>query len=611
MSYWFEGKKGEAATSIFETVDAIQDEQAGMRERYVASSSLYLDRDITGFKPGEFSHVGYDAFLNDEMTFNVVRSVVDTLVSKLTVEKPSFKYLTSNGTEILQSNARKFEKILIGEVEQNRLHAKSRRALKNMAICGNASMRIWMHESGKVCVRPVHPAHVTIDSNAAIDGEPMSRFEDCYVSRHSLIAAFPDKKDIIKSATTEEITGTSNSSQFRSLVKVREAWRKTEGKLQGRYVIAIDSGTLLDEDYDDDFFPYADMVYIDGFLGWHGIGLVENIAGIQRELNGVLDKVKGQHEIFGNAFLYKPRDANINDVDINNNARYKIIEGTQPPTIILPAPFSQQDIQYIQMLRQAAFDFAGIGEFSATSSNPAFPRLESAKALRFEQDRVTERFSETANSYNEMMKRAGQLIMLYKGRQKGKWQETGQARKLLESVDWSLLDGDGSKYHLTVSTISALPRHPSGRIAEVTEMAKSGLITREQALQLFDLPDLEKFNRLTNASIEDLETTFEYMLTEGEYVPPLPFQDLSTGLKLGTSYWLRSRMDGVDEEKLDLVARWLQEASDMLSPPPEEPPPGAAPAMPVQPQDALAGLPADPMAAQMLGQAAATLPQAA
>lgn len=612
MAFWYKSEDNALHTSIFETVDAIQREQSALREEYRANTSLYLDKRVQGFRPGEWSTSGLDdLFPGRDVSWNVVRSVVDTLTAKLTVEKTAFRYQTRNGSELLQANARAFEQILAGEVKCTDLHQKSRRTVKNAIICGNASNRVWS-ENGKVYVRSVHPDMITIDSNACLNGEPLSRFEETFISRDSLHSMFPKSQRVISEASSELIENSPNGGGFRDLVRVIEAWRRSANGEPGRYAIVVDSGTLHDEEYKDEFFPYADMKYGDGLLGWHGCSLVSGIAGSQRMLNQMWERVQGQNEIFGPAFIFKPRDAHITDSDVEDNRWYKIIEGTQPPQVIMPPGFSQHDIQLIQILKQSAFEFAGIGEFDATGQNPAFPRIESARGLRREQDIRTKRFSEVANSYVEMMHETARLIMLSNARLQGKWAAKGRARELLESVDWSDLQGEQSKYHLKFANISALSSHPSGQIEDVTELAQSGLITREQALQLLDWPDLEKFNRLTNASIEDLERTFEHMLTEGDYVPPLPFQDLATGLKLGTSYWLRARMDGAEESRLDLVARWLQEASDMLSPPPEEPPPGPGPegGLALAP-DPLEGLPADPAAAQQLTQAAAILPEAA
>ncbi|MDH3600137.1 MAG: hypothetical protein OEU26_10915 [Candidatus Tectomicrobia bacterium] len=604
--FWFTAEKNKLHSAVKDTVDAIRQDQDGQRDDYLRYSSLYRDREVSGFKPGEWNLLsGRNLSVGDTVSWNVVRAVVDTLVSKITLEKPSIRFQTMNGPEVLQRKARLLEQFSLGALRDTKAWSHARTALKHAVIYGTGAVKVWASE-GRPQMRAVHPDRLVIDDNAALDSPPLSMFHTEFMSRSRLLQLFPKAKSSIGMSDSQSVMSRSGMN-FRDLVEVVEAWRLPTAGNPGRHSIIASGGTLWDEPYSRASFPFAFIRFGEDLQGFHGISLVEQIEGCQREINRTLDKIRGNLEHLAVAFIFKDRNSQINDVDLQDNEYFKIIEGLSPPTVITPPVIHPQVIQYLESMWARAFELSGISQLNATSSNPALPRLDSASALRFFQDIQTERFAEVAGQYNEMIERLTMLLLQAGKELQGKYRAKGIAKDFIRMIDWSDVSLDDDQFHLSVSTISGLPRHPSGRRAEVQELAKAGLISREQALQLLDWPDLEKFNKLANAAIEDLENTFEHILSTGEYIAPLPFQNLQMGVQMGTSYYLRARMDGADEANLSLVARWLQEASDLLTPPQPDSP--ELPAAPVPSGGGgLEGLPADPFAAQALAQAAATLP---
>jgi hypothetical protein len=71
-------------------------------------------------------------------------------------------------------------------------------------------------------------------------------------------------------------------------------------------------------------------------------------------------------------------------------------------------------------------------------------------------------------------------------------------------------------------------------------------------------------------------------------MPPEPSQSLKLGIQMVTAAYLRAKNNDVEEEKLDLLRQWVEEAMALTNPPAEEAPPIE---MPTAVPAGVAGLP--------------------
>ena len=99
-----------------------------------------------------------------------------------------------------------------------------------------------------------------------------------------------------------------------------------------------------------------------------------------------------------------------------------------------------------------------------------------------------------------------------------------------------------------------------------------------------DFPDIEQFNKLATAQIDEAEMLVEQILENGNYFPPEPFSNLELHLKYFQAAYTRARTDNVPEDRLELMRLYMQECMTLLQPPapipmPEIPMPGAGGAL--------------------------------
>jgi hypothetical protein len=57
----------------------------------------------------------------------------------------------------------------------------------------------------------------------------------------------------------------------------------------------------------------------------------------------------------------------------------------------------------------------------------------------------------------------------------------------------------------------------------------------------------------------------EQMLEKGVYIPPEPFSDLELSIRVIQSAYLRAKINGVPEERLDLLRRYIEDCVNLLT----------------------------------------------
>ena len=609
---WYEQDKFNAHSVAFNTVTAIENDQVRYYEQYKIYASLYKDQQIVGFTPGEYRRSQEDLG-SEQISYNVIRSCVDSLLSKIAMNHPAPKFLTNNGSEDFQESAKQMEKFVNGVMLEQKVQDKTVKQFRDSLIYGIGFIKIFGMDDD-IKIENIHPSRMVWDNNAALDCEPNELFQKTYMDKSKLIALFPKNKNDIESAKVKTIN--SSLSIVRELVEVWECWRKGTTENPGRHIIFSENTTFFDEPYTKDSFPFSVMRYSDDVMGWFGIGLAEQLDGIQFEVNSVLYKIQRNMKLLSVPYLIKEKGSNVADEHLLNNDEARLVEYTgTKPEVVTPPAVNQQVFQYLEQLYQRAFEIAGISQLSATSQKPS--GLNSGVALRTFNDIETQRFSIVARRWeNLFIDIAKNIIRTAQGlmNEDEGYEVRFVGNNIVEKVNFKDVDLDESKYVLQVYPASSLPNTPAGKLQSVIELVQSQMIDPKEGRALLDFADLEKSNRLATASIDDLEAMFEHFLSKGKYIAPLPFQDLPMGIKLGVSYYLRAKMDGVKESRLDLVLRWIEEASDMLSPPkpPVEPaplpvaqlenvpipgamPPSMMPVEPIEPPPLDSELPIEPV----------------
>lgn len=245
----------------------------------------------------------------------------------------------------------------------------------------------------------------------------------------------------------------------------------------------------------------------------------------------------------------------------------------------MPQTVSGEVFSHLDRLYNRAYEISGISQLSATSLKPA--GLESGVALREYSDIETERFVIVGQAYESaFLEIARQMIDLAKdASEQGKTYEViSYGDKEIEKIKWSDINLREDQYRMKVYPASLLPTTPAARLQTVIEMSQAGLIDKAETRSLLDFPDIEQYNKLATAPLDEAEMLVEEILEKGKYHPPEPFSNLQLHLQFFQRAYIEAKINGAPEDRLDLMRRYMQECFKLLQPP--APPVAAMPGEP-------------------------------
>lgn len=565
FQYWWELPKSSVHESIFGIVRFLDQNQGYRQQANIRHMRLYGNLNVLGMTANTYSQTASVSSPFDRISLNVVQSCCDTVTNKIAKNKPKPTFLTFGGDFTLKKKAKMLDKFVQGQFYNTEFYAKAQAVFKDAAVFGTGAMKIY-REDGEICAERVFIDELQIDDAEAIYGNPRSIYQRKYVAREVLAKMFPTYKNQIMSAQKAEQHSPAHKNISNNVLVV-EAWHlpSTKDSNDGRHIICINNQTLIDEKYSKDYFPFIFMRWNPMLLGFFGQGLAEQLVGLQVEINKILRVVQLSFHLMGSPALLVEAGSGIVAAHLNNEVgRIIKFQGTKPDHFA-PPPVSNQLLEHLDRLYMRAYEIAGISQLSAQSKKPS--GLDSGRALREFNDIESERFMVIGQMYEKFFcDAAKQFINIAKeiAADKGDYVVKVKGRKFLEQIAWSEIDLEDDQYQMQVFPTSMLSQTPAGRLQDIQELIQAGFIDKNYALKLLDYPDLEGYMNLANAAIDDIEDTIEAIMDKGEYSSPEPYQDLATGIKLMQSAYLKARTDNLEEEKMELMRRWISEASLLL-----------------------------------------------
>jgi hypothetical protein len=92
----------------------------------------------------------------------------------------------------------------------------------------------------------------------------------------------------------------------------------------------------------------------------------------------------------------------------------------------------------------------------------------------------------------------------------------------------------------------------------------SGLIDPDTGMELLDFPDLDRYKNLKFAARDLIREVVDNIVEEGKYFSPEPFMDLKYGMLYATQVYNHSRLHNVEEERLELLRRFIENCDAIL-----------------------------------------------
>jgi len=603
LAPWWEEKNSTKAASIMLTAASYLKESQNYRYRQMSVyARLYGNHSLYSFAGAQSSRVDdIKGLPQDRPTFNLIQSVTDTLVSRISQSRPQPVFLTNAGDYKQRTLSKKLNNFVAGEFFHTKVYDKATTMLRDACVGGDGVLHVYETPDARVGVERVISTELLVDPNEAMYGEPRQLYRIKLVDRRVLAANFPKFKATIEQAAkaTPEATSTNSSKTVSDLVMVVESWHlpSAPGAGDGRHMLACSAGDLIDEEYTKDRFPFVFLSYSSRLLGFWSQGVAEQLMGTQLDLNSILYTISRAIKLVGVPRVFQEEGSKVSNVAHNNDIGVIVkYRGTKPSYEVAPcnAPelYAERD-----KLIQYGYQQAGVSALQAASQKPL--GLDSGAAIRSYDDISTDRFAALHRRYDNVFVELAYLIVDKAkdiAERDGKYATVYPGKNGTQEVELPKASLITDNYVIQCFTQSSLPKDPAGRLAKITEMIQAGMISISEGRRLLDYPDLEQVEKLANAGEERIFQILDDIIESGKYQPPDPFMDLELATTLTVQYinlYTQARLEPEKAQMLRDFFSQIQALKQAAQPP--APQPGAPGAAPNTPQASPEPLPQSPL----------------
>lgn len=530
---------------------------------------------------------------------NWAQQAVDTISALVCSPKIAPFASTKGGAPEQQRRAEQLSNIIEGTLSENEWEAIKEEGVLDALVCGLGAWHVG-HDGERVVIERVLPFDLLIDDSDTRYRSPRCMYRRMYLDRHVVLAEYGEASQELAGSKASRRTAILAAPVARPLestvgstgdrIEVFEAWhlRSSRKAKDGRHVIAVNGATLVDEAFNRDTFPIVVYVPRRPAMGIWGIPVMRQLAALQLESEQLGEKFQLSVKRMGGAHMLVQNDSLVSVEQLTNDVGTIIRYGGQiPPKEWTPNAMGDQIVAYRESLPSTMLRVIGTSDFAARSEVPAGLSQASGVALRTFEDAESKRLVHFHRELERAVERVANEV-IHAARDLVEYGDPAPVRRAaggktegFASLDWKACLIDASDFVLRVSPISALPQSLSAKYALLQELFNQKLIDREAFMSQLGIADLESETSLQTADQRLLDRTIADMVIDGEYRSPEPTDNLALILSRGALHISRLRDNGVDDERVDLVRQYLDDARRMIEaatpPAPAGPPPGPMP----------------------------------
>lgn len=551
----------EIQKAVVTAFQAIESRQETRRINDAIHLGMYERRTITSLDGADWAYNALNEY--EDPRENVPKSVVDSAVAKIGSKRPRMIQMTNGAEWELQNKARKRTLMIEGVIHEQKGYKKGRAVFKDAGIFDNGHMAVYADPMRKkVMFERVLDNEIRVDDLDGKYGNPRSLFRHKIISRAELQAAYPGKTHAYNIAHAGLIVGGTDPESIDDPVSILEAFHLPSGPdaKDGRHVICTDQGCLVDGTWARERFPLATFRWKDRPLGWRGMGIIEDVEDLYRQLTELDDKIEAILDGCTNR-VFIEKNSQIDVEDLSNDTDGKAIcryIGKPPVFSNDPGP-SQELFMERERIKRAIFEHLGLSQMFSESKKPA--GLTAGVAIREAKDIESERFTDVYQAWDEFWLDVGELTLdaledlveMVPAKEVIVNVPTGGT---LESIQLSDVDMERSKYQMQIRPASMLPKEPAGRLSTLHEMAGMFPDAATYLYGKMSSPDVDDVMSLLSAGGDAIRYDIE-KLNEGEYITPEPFLELGAAMKMALAGYMKARNGGASEKVQEAFRNYL------------------------------------------------------
>ena len=319
------------------------------------------------------------------------------------------------------------------------------------------------------------------------------------------------------------------------LTLLNEKYRK---KLKGINIEYVDVGWYYDienhtkavyiqqnnqvfiEPYDRPTLPFVFIHYSNPVLGSDATSIVDLLYGIQIEIDTILQKITEASRLNPALTFFVPEGSQVKVSQLNNRVGNVVsyrptpnMTGS-PVTSATPAFIDDQYIQLLDNLKTTAYELTGISKLSAQSAKPV--GIDSGLGLRTITNIESERFQVQFNAVIRMyVEIARCCIEVFDPKE----DILPKDQKRI-NLKWGDIVEEYENMSIQYSGADALSKDPATKLQQLQVLAQAGVISQTRIAQLLEIPDLESGYSFANNSLTVVLAVIDDCVMKDEYAIP-------------------------------------------------------------------------------------------
>lgn len=575
LKWWTERNGKDAASTLWQWVDKQRSVWTQDAIGDLVAESIYSDVPIVA--GGRLGPTGRMTGIGGLNPLNKIKSLVDTGTARLTKVRSMPVISADDATYQEKRFAREQSRVLRRKMGNGDMETVAPELIRDFIIRGTAWGKV-VRCYGDTEFQRVPAYEIVYDHREALHAK---KWEDLSTIAHvrpeprdRLLKLYPEQADLIKAAPPFKrldpwMTYTYVGPELADMVEVAEAWRlDPDDDGDGQAILVLRNGTFCRRPRRAAHFPLVPVYWTAPTRGvGRGTGLVYEQAAAQQWINEILDDAREGIRNGSQLRVFQPKQGGANKHHLKaakNGVTVIEHEGVEPK-YVAPDPVSKQAWAIAFQMAEQMEVTSGISAWVSQGKNPLGANA-SGKALDTMDDIQSDRFAHVESGWQqgrvgvglrhveearEMHDEAhGKVEHVYD--EQPKPIEKKQLAAWIRDNAWPDVDLDGGDYHLTLEPENFITGQRGGKLAEVNEAAKAGLIPDPSlTAALFDEPDIARANRGILGPVRRIEQCLSDLANPKiPYIECAPDPEMNRGLArlLAVGELEQAKADKADEE---------------------------------------------------------------
>lgn len=490
-------------------IDGVLQQRTYQAARYLNDVTIDLNY-LTEWNEGLWNYRFYnlqDSDLAQSPKINVIKSVIDTLVSKLANQKVRPYLNPVNGLFSTRKIAKQAQQYFDIVYDKEHVQEKVSKAYRNACIFG----------IGYLFYNPF---------TKTIDVPGTWQVGICNTEK-----GYGKPTKLLIEDRNFPITQLGNYGIKEKYTSEYVNFKLFFDTIEHKMYVLINGKKVKEEKYEADCIPVVEVYNTVPIFGTRTISIVDELDGIQTNIDLINQKISTAAQLTPGNVTYVQAGSNLNATDISNRTgmAYTVKMGpgqNQLPVVnVTPAPFDPMWQSLLDSYVKQAYEIVGVSQLSAQSQKPS--GLDSGIALQTLSDIESDRFMVQLQGYTNAFVDLANLII----------EVNTDGSILPKSIDtaeysWEDIRKQKDLFKVQFSAMSILSKDPQTKLQQIMQLTQIGLITTDKLATYLDSPDLEDVYRGASAIKDAIDATISNAIEKDEYEIPdyISYQSLLTEL---------------------------------------------------------------------------------